>query len=257
MVFEGIVVSKLPYKERDLIVKLLLRNGLTASVYVYGGQGGGKHHKPVAFEVACMMRVQIRERRSLRQDVSELMVAEEFQRLWEPKHIRHDVQAYYLVCLYLEIVQKFALTFHPENPNDDHDGVFTVLSNALFYIDDALAKKSFSAAQHLSLFMVKLLFHLGIMPDTDSCGYCSGNLLEGKGASFLIEQGQFSCLDCVTAENEKGLLFRIKKGMQTRYQAYEELTGTSFQETDKLIQYFCHHFHLRPVELKSYSLLFK
>lgn len=259
MVFEGIVISKLPYKERDLIVKLLLRNGLMASFYVYGGQGGGKHHKPSAFEVATMMKVQIKERRSLRQDVSELMVVAEHQRIWEALSIRHDIHAFYLTCLYFEIIQKFAINFHPEETGhtNDQEGVFSVLSNALFYLDDAVTKKRFQSPQHLSLFMVKLLFHLGIIPDTEHCGYCGSDLFEEFGASFLIEQGQFSCLQCVTAENEKGLLFRIKKGSQTKYQDYETLLGASFQEADKLIQFFCHHFHLRPVELKSYSLLFK
>jgi len=61
----------------------------------------------------------------------------------------------------------------------------------------------------------------------------------------------------VNAENEKGFLLRIKKGYQTRYPDYLELTGTDFQEADKLIQFFCHHFQLRPVELKSYGLLMR
>lgn len=259
MVFEGIVISKLPYKERDLIVKLLLRNGLMASFYVYGGQGGGKHHKPSAFDVGAMMKVMIKDRRSLRQDVSELMVAVEYQRIWGPTAIRHDVKAFYLVCLYFEIVQKFAIQFHPEESgsNNDHEGIFTVLSNAIFYLDDAIREKRFEAHQHLSLFMVKLLFHLGIIPDTESCSYCGTGLMDSVGASFLIEQGHFACLQCVTGENERGLLFRIRKASQTKFQDYQALTGSSFQETDKLIQFFCHHFHLRPVELKSYSLLFK
>ena len=61
----------------------------------------------------------------------------------------------------------------------------------------------------------------------------------------------------MSGENEKGFLLRIKKGYQTRYQDYLELTGTSFQEGDKLIQFFCHHFQLRPVELKSYGLIMR
>lgn len=105
--------------------------------------------------------------------------------------------------------------------------------------------------------MVKLLFHLGIMPDTDHCGYCGKDLLSEGGSTFLIAQGHFSCLACVTAENERGLLLRIKKGYQTKYQDYESLTGATFQEADKLIQYFCHHFQLKTVDLRSYSLLFK
>jgi DNA repair protein RecO len=259
MVFEGIVISKLPYKERDLIVKLLLRNGLVGSFYVYGGLGGGKHHKPTAFEVANMMRVQIKDRKSLKHDVSELMIVAEHKRIWEPEHIRHDVQAFYLTCLYFEIIQKFALAYHPSQSGEttDHEGIFSVLSNALFYLNDAVSSKNFQSSQHLSLFMVKLLWQLGILPDTEHCAYCETNLFEADGAAFLIEQGQFACLQCVTGENEKGLLFRIRKGTQTKFQDYQSLQGTNFLETNKLIQYFCHHYNVRTVELKSYSLLFK
>jgi hypothetical protein len=81
--------------------------------------------------------------------------------------------------------------------------------------------------------------------------------MEAPGVTFLPANGHFACTQCVSAENEKGFLLRIKKGYQTRYQDYPDLVGTSFQEGDKLIQYFCHHFQLRPVELKSYALLMR
>lgn len=258
MVFEGLVIHKVPYKDRDLIVKLILRNGAVGSFYVYGGQGGGKHHKPTIFEAGSMVKIMIREQKSHRVDGAELMVASETQRIWEPQLVRHNIQAFYLICLYFEILQKFAMPFQAgasDYENQEHEGIFSVISNALFYLNDSLSKNQFEASQHLNLFMIKLLFHLGIMPDTDRCSYCSTNLMEVSGVTFLPDNGQFSCLQCVNAENEKGFLLRIKKGYQTRYQDYLELTGASFQEADKLIQFFCHHFHLRPVELKTYKLL--
>lgn len=258
MVFEGIVVNKVPYKERDLIVKLLLRSGNVASFYVYGGQGGGKKSKPMLYELGCMMRVQPKEQRS-KLDGSELLVASEAVRTWEPQHVRHNVQAFYMMCLYFEIIQKFALPYEAGQSEyaSDHEGVFSVVSNAIFHVDDALGKQKFEAAQHLNLFLIKLLHHLGIMPDTDNCSYCSCSLIEAKGVTFLADRGQFACLSCVTADDERGLLFRIKKGFQTKYTDYSELTGTQMREADKLIQFFCHHFHLRPVELKTYSLLLR
>ena len=258
MVFEGIVISKVPYKERDLIVKLLLRSGLLASFYVYGGQGGGKHHKPSAFDLGSMMKVMIKERRIKNSDSPELMVAAEYQCSWQPIHIRHEVRAFYLSCLFFEILQRFAMTYHPDHHGfeDDHQGIFKVMSNALFYLDEAVQKQSFLPEQQLSIFMVKLLHELGIMPDTDHCGLCGSELLK-VGASFLIGEGKFACLQCVSADDEKGLLIRIKQSCYTRYADYESLVGTSFREADKLIQFFCHHFNLRPFELKSYSLLFK
>lgn len=260
MLFEGLLINKIPYKERDLIVKILLRNGLMASFYIYGGQGGGKHHKPTLFEPGSMMKILIKDSKAKSQDGSELMIAAEYQRLWDPKLIRHDVRAYYLMCLYFEMLMKLTQPYHPRESDPDHieaEGIFSVSSNALFYLDESLGKKDFEASQQLSLFMVKLLFHLGIMPDTEHCGLCGTSLLESTGVSFQPVQGNFSCNTCIPGENEKGFLLRIKKSYQTRFQEYAELQGTNLHESDKLIHYFCHQFHLRPVDLRAYSLLFK
>ncbi|HXH31197.1 MAG TPA: hypothetical protein VNJ01_10330 [Bacteriovoracaceae bacterium] len=243
-----------------MIVKLILRNGLMGSFYVYGGQGGGKYHKPTAFELGAMMKVMVKDQKSHRVDTSELMISVEHQRMWAAENIRYDIHAYYLVCLYFEIVQKFSIPFEfgtSDYENADHAGVFSVLSNALFYLEDSLVKKKFQAPGHLTLFLIKLLYHLGIMPDTDTCSYCAGTLMESERVHFLPASGQFSCGQCTQGENERGFLLRIKKGYQTRYPDYLQLTGTSFTEADKLIQYFCHQYHLRPVELKTYSLLLK
>ncbi|WP_408097926.1 DNA repair protein RecO [Peredibacter sp. HCB2-198] len=259
LVFEGLVIHRVPYKERDLIVKLLLRNGMVGSFYIYGGQGGGKSHKPSIFELGSMMRIMIKDQKT-KIDSSDLMISAEHSRIWEPQSVRHDIRAFYLVCLYFELISKFSITFQPgtsDYQNLDHEGVFSVVSNALFYIEDALVKKQFEAGQHLTLFMVKLLFHLGIMPDTDNCSYCQADLLEIPGVVFMPANGQFACQNCAQGENERGFLLRIKKGYQTRYQEYAGFLGTNFSECDKLIQYFCHQYHLRPVELRSYSLLFK
>lgn len=248
MLFEGLTIQKIPYKERDLIVKLVLRNGTMASFYIYGGQGGGKHHKPAAFELGCMMKILVKEK-SQKVEGSELMIAAEHQKLWEPIHLRHDVRAFYLACLYFEITQKVSI--------GENEGLFSVLSNALFYLDDSLAKKNFLPEQHLGLFMVKLIFHLGIMPDIESCSTCGTDLNTVTGATFMFASGQFACLQCMAAENEMGLRLRISQGIQTKFQNYTEFSGARFSECDKLIQYFCHQFHLKPVDLKSYALLFR
>lgn len=260
MFFEGIVVHKVPYKERDLIVKLLLRNGLTGSFYIYGGQGGGKHHKPNLFEPGCMMKIHVKEQKSKALEGNDILIAQEYQRIWDPKHIRHNIQAFYLMCLYFEIITKLAQPHNAQDREMDHaetEGIFSVLSNALFYLDESLNRGDFITEQHAMLFMVKLLFHMGIMPDTEHCGYCTGLLMDSPSVSFVATDGHFACGQCVSTENEKGFLLRVKKGFQTRFQDYAELTEARFPEFDKLIQFFCQQFHLKPIELKSYSLLFK
>jgi DNA repair protein RecO len=259
MTFEGVVIHRIPYKERDLIVKLLMRNGLVGSFYVYGGQGGGKRQKPSSFELGSMMRIMIKEQKT-RTELSEIMVSQEYIPLWAPQFIRHDIKAFYLVCLYFELIQKFSISYHhgmSDLQNNDHEGIFLAVSNAVFYLEDSLSKKKFIPHQQFTLFMVKLLFHLGIMPDTEFCSYCQAELMTSQSVVFLPANGQFACQDCMSGENEKGFLLRIKMSYQTKFQDYENFLGTNFQECDKLLQYFCHQYHLRPVELKSYSLLFK
>lgn len=258
MVFEGIVIGKTPYKERDLIVKVLLRSGFMASFYVYGGQGGGKHHKPSLFEFGSMMRIHIKDQGSRGVEVKELMTVSEYERIWEPTAIRHDIKAFYLSCLYYEIILKFVVSYHPEHGelDQEHEGIFVVLSNALFYLEKSLNAKTFEPTQHLHLFLVKLLYHLGIMPDLDYCVYCGEDLLETTGVHFLVSEGQFSCLNCVSENNDIGFFLRIKKAYQTKYQNMHEVHGTNAQETEKLLNYFCHHFHVKMVDLKSYKLIF-
>lgn len=261
MVFEGLVINKVPFKERDLIVKLILRNGQLGSFYIYGGQGGGKHHKPTIYELGSLIRVMIRENKKGHVEGAELMVAQESHRLWEPNFIRHDVQAYYLSCLYYEILQKFTVSFRPgpesEKVDIQGEGIFSVISNALFHLNDALEKKNFIPHQHLTLFLIKILFHLGIMPNTELCSYCSAELLKAESVSFIPAEGQFACGICLQGENERGFLVRVRKGYQTNFKDYQELLGTNFPEADRLLQYVCHQFQQRPVELKAYSLLFR
>lgn len=259
MLFEGIVITRVPFKERDLIVKLLLRNGLLGSFYIYGGQGGGKRHKPTVFEPGSMMKIHIRETKTRNMEGTELLVAQEYSRTWEAASVRYNIQAFYLICLYFELVMKIAPSQQGQSETEttETEGIFSVVSNALFYLENSLIQNKFEASQQLMLFMVKLLFHMGIMPDTDHCGYCQANLLESDAVSFVPAEGQFSCKNCFTGENEKGFLLRIKKGYQTRYQDYPDLLGTNFYESDRLIQYFCHQFHLKTMDLRSYKLLFK
>lgn len=260
MFFEGILINKIVYKERDLIVKLLLRSGLVGSFYIYGGQGGGKNMKPTLFELGSMMKIQVKETRKKTMEGADLMVASEYQRTWEPKKIRYEVKAYYLLCLYLEILQKLAQPFHPmesDGQQSDSEGIFSVASNAIFYLDHSLEAQSFEPSQQLSLFMVKLLFHLGIMPNLETCGLCGVDLDEAVSMSFQAGNGHFACGQCSPGNNERGFMYRMRMSYQTKFQDYQELKDTSPSECDKLIQYFCHQFHLKPIALKSYSLLFK
>lgn len=258
MELEGIITGKVPYKERDLIVKALLRNGLTGSFYVYGGQGGGKKQKTSLLELGYMIKFNVKAQRQ-RMEGAELMIADSHQIVWAPKNIRFNVHAYYLMCLYFELLQKSSINFHPDDHElaTDHEGIFNVTSNALFYLDHSLTTATFQASKHLWFFLVKLLFHLGIMPDGQSCAYCSTALTEVQALSFIPNEGHFACSNCFQGENHLLLWQRWLMAYQTSFKQIEDFPVVTFQECDKLIQYFCHHYHLKQVELSSYRLLFK
>lgn len=258
MELEGIITAKVPYKERDLIVKALLRNGLSGSFYVYGGQGGGKKQKPSLLELGHMIKFQVKSHRQ-RLEGAELMIAESHQTVWAPQKIRFNVHAYYLMCLYFELLGKAGIAYHPEDHamSSDHEGLFNVTSNSLFYLDHALHQDHFKPAKHLWFFLVKLLFHLGIMPDGQSCAYCGISLNEVSSLSFIPNEGHFACGNCFQGENHLGLWQRWLLAYQTSFKQLDEFAEVQFQDCDKLIQYFCHHYHLKPVELGSYRLLFK
>ncbi len=258
MEFEGIVTGKVPYKERDLIVRAILRNGLSGSFYVYGGQGGGKKQKPTLLELGHMIKFRVKaSHRKI--EGAELMITESHQAVWSPQKIRFNVHAYYLMCLYFELLNKASIVFHPDDHelSTEHEGIFNVLSNSLFYIDQALAVENFKPAKHLWFFMVKLLFHLGIMPEGQNCAYCGTSLNDVSRLSFIPNEGHFACSNCFQGENHLGLWQRWLLAYQTSFKQIDEFFDVDFQDTDKLIQYFCHHYHLKPVELSSYRLLFK
>lgn len=57
---EGILLSKLPYKDRHLICHMLLRSGKKVGVIFYGGAGGGKKMKSTNLELGHMIKVELK-----------------------------------------------------------------------------------------------------------------------------------------------------------------------------------------------------
>ena len=76
MTLEGIIIYKSPFKERDLIIKLLKRDGTVSTVMFYGGQGGGKNKKPSLLDLGAMIEVTIKEQSKHIQ--SDILIAKEW-----------------------------------------------------------------------------------------------------------------------------------------------------------------------------------
>lgn len=262
MLLEGLVTQIIPQKERDLVARLLLRGGVMASVYVYGGMGGGKNAKPRVYEPGSMMRLEVRQNKTgVSQDM--LTVAES-SLIWRSERIRHDSSAFALMCLYLEMVMKTAVSFNPQDQHShsqEHAGLFAVLSNALFHLDQALAEQNFHWRSHLLLFLSKFLHHLGVMPDESSCVFC-GNALEGDVIAPLVqEQGGFACQDCVREANistHNPLPVRplLARAVRTSFKDWREIPEVPAPVNVQLMQFWSYHLHVKLPELASYRLLF-
>jgi recombinational DNA repair protein (RecF pathway) len=257
-VLEGVVMQVVPQKERDLIAKLLLRDGTAAGVYVYGGMGGGTQNKPRVFEPGNMMRVQIRPSRA--GVGGDLAVAAENLLLWRSAQIRHDARAFALLCLYLEMSLKTAVTHHPGGNATEHAGHFGVVSNALFHLDQALAEKSFAWSTHLTLFLTKFLHHLGILPDEASCVFCGEALGEDPSTPLVADQGGFACAACAAAASLPASLRPVRpflaQAVRTRFQDWRAMPEVPPEVNVQLMQFWGHHLNVRLPDLASYRLLF-
>jgi DNA repair protein RecO len=216
---EGIVINKTPYKERDLICNLLLRSGRTQSIYFYGGRGGGKQNKGSILEVGFMLAIQLSPRR--KKIDTDIQIAKEHKLLWDCDNIRTDYRAFYLASFYMEYISKIAIG---ENLNDEnsteHAGLFNVLSNGLYYLDEAVKNKNFDLNTHLFIFLSKLSIQLGVAPDLDHCLFCEKQFAEFDLCLFGPQDGGFSCMECSSKKDE---YISDNKNLRQEYESSQSL----------------------------------
>jgi DNA repair protein RecO len=240
------------------MVSFLKRNGEKIKIVFYGGQGGGKKQKPTLLEYGYMLALEIKP--SHKEDG--IHVAKEWQIKWQHELIRNDYKAFLLLSFYLELIEKVSIEHHA-----DQEGLFRVLSNALFYLEDSLKKKHFYPYTHLTLFLTKLIFELGIAPDFRQCALCGGELIENKILSFEAQEGGFICIQCADKEVLKSNLVQIDQATSilfyrnlkfiwdSKYSEYEKINLSDRLITDKLFHYFCFQFHFNTQEFKTFSLI--
>lgn len=268
---EGIIIKKTPTKARDMICNILLRTGRVLTVYCYGGQGGGKHHKGTILELGHMIRIQVTPNKKY--ITASLASSRDWSLIWESDFIRKNINAFYYMCFLFEIVAKISLPHELDDDDQvvDHEGVFNVLSNALFYLDDNLQKTvEVDIRNHLALFMVKLFGQVGIIPDTEHCAYCHTDIKK-VGAVFETGQGGFACVDCLSKKGEylagNDLMIRqiqdssniknmILAVSSLAYKDYQRIENSSWEMNSMLFNHLCYQFHFGPSDFKSKSTLF-
>lgn len=202
--FQGLIIKKTPFQDRALMVQLLLREGQKASVLFYGGQGGGSKKKPSQLELGTMLNVHVKP--SARP--KEVVVAKEWNVLWMHKKIRHQYQAFNILCFYLQVIDKMApevdwASLDHVSGHDQAIGPFRVLSNALFYLEDSLEKEKFSPHQHVMVFTAKLMAEMGVFPQTDACAVCGISLRPQKPLLLMPDRGGATCLMCAGFSHEQ------------------------------------------------------
>lgn len=270
MNLEGILIHKTPFKERDIIGKLLLRSGKVVDVYFYGGRGGGKFSKGSILEVGYMLKLTLAPQRKKLE--TNIHVVKEYSLMWEAAHIRSNYQAFYLLSLYAEIVQKIAVEEDLEHQDAfaEHEGIFKVLSNAIFCLDKSVSVSDYQLYQQLFLFLAKLNVELGILPDYDQCLHCQIDLGKVELARFEPQNGGFTCHDCLLSADQfvsqdkalfeelkssMGLRVNLMSALKHKYTDYKKVVGITRGQCNSLFNYFCYQFELQPSNFKTWDLL--
>ena len=249
---EGLIIAKYPYGERHLICHLLLRSGNKISVLFMGGRGGGKKVKPGGPELGYLIKVELRRSRS----TAVLAVAKEWIPQWAHQNIRFHYRAFHLMCFFLELTAKIATEEDLHSPREevpDNEKTFGTLANGLFYLEQKAAGGAFSPPQEASVFLSKLLIAQGVFPSLGECIFCGLALSAGAVATFVAEQGGFSCTGCSHRSHlqEEALWqFLIRIGGSS----YKELAAAPNAEVFRpglLLSYFCHQFQLDMGKVKT------
>lgn len=268
MKVEGIIIQKTPYKERDLICNILLRSGKTISVYFYGGRGGGKQSKGSIVELGHMLALELNLRK--KSNDSQLYTVKEYKLLWSGQFIRDHFEAFYLYSFYIEFLGKIAVEDDLDGFEDDHHhGLFNVLSNGLFYLDESIRKKNFILQNHLFIFLARLSVQLGITVDVELCMYCFESL-DNKLCLFGPGSGGFACMECSSKRDEflsenKLLLEEYQSSTNLKkilgicyrlpYKDYEKMPEVAQGLTISQFQYINLQFGFTKEQFKSWNLI--
>lgn len=256
---EGILISKIPYADKHLICKFLLRNGKMVSVLFYGGQGSSKK-KSGTLELGFLLAIELSQSRG----GEELYRAKEWIPTWYHTHIREEIKAFNLMCFYMEMVSKLSVhgDLHDEFEDSDDSMVFLfrLLSNGLFSMDNKLKTKTFESESELLLFLGKLLVEGGVFPRRDSCLFCERPLHEVQRMNLMAEKGGFSCHYCHEASSSsfgRAIWEVLGEISQRKYQDYvfKGTRNTLHELSASVLHYFFYQFQLNKGHFKTLPMV--
>jgi len=251
---EGLLIYKTPYQEKHLITKLLLRSGKRISVIFYGGRG-----KKGSLDLGHMLSVEIARSKS----TDTIYKASEWSIIWTPNLLRGNFEAFSLMCFYFEVISKLSLEESLHDEDDTHQsGLFSVISNGIFYLEQTIKAQTFVKEQQLLLFLGKLTLEQGIYPRMKSCVFCDQNLEDRKTLALLFEKGGFSCNLCfedLEGDLAKGL-WKFLQNIRTESHRDFNFKNLNYQNVRALSQllfdYFCFQFQMAPKSFKALPMVF-
>ncbi|MBL6990486.1 MAG: hypothetical protein ISR65_11940 [Bacteriovoracaceae bacterium] len=264
---EGILISKINFRERDIIGKVLLRSGHAVSVAFYGGRGGGKKNKSSTLELGYMLKIELAHSSKN----SDMYSAKEWIPIWTYSKIRANYKAFCIMCFYIEVVAKIC-TF--DDLHDEHrisagefQGPFRVLSNGIFYLEQGLQDDHNLASGSVAWFLGKLLLEQGFFPERKYCILCH-TPFGGQIRPYILlpEHGGVGCFNCINREDLKInsalnvnhsktniLSFLETVWTRTYPNLYAESSPVDPAMGRMLFQYFCAQHQFEATHFKTYS----
>ncbi len=250
---KGIVLTKKVFQDRHLICDLLVESGAKIAVIFYGGQGGGKKSKSSLLELGYVLDVTLARYKSNHQGIYS---AKEFKLSWYHEQIRNDYSAFYTLCFFTEIISKVATEDDLSIGDNHQQGIFRVLSNGVFHIEDSLKNEQFEKQTHLTLFISKLIFELGITPQLDHCILSEVSLEEIPEFQLQFDKGGFAHKDYLTKEgfsNHKDLWRTLKIIWNLNYKDYLNIKSLEPNIAHTLYYYFLYQIQVKPEQVRSAS----
>ncbi len=243
---EGILISKIYYKERDILGKLLLRSGKKISVIFYGGRGGGKKKKSSILELGYMLKVEL-GRSSI-----DLYPAREWTLLWSHRSIRNDYRQFSVMCFFLEMAQKVSMEDDLKDTwrdsDKDSEGVFNVISNSIFYLDqEETSRGKGRVSSQITLFISKLLLVNGLSLQLDSCCFCGGVFTTDLKYSLYPLEGGIICNNCSGGGEylSNDLIYQMRAAYSEKYKdLLLKKFSIDFDDVKIVLNYFVEQFNM-------------
>ncbi len=259
---DGIILSKVPFKDRHAVCHILRRNGKKISVLFYGGLGGGKKKSSSILELGSALKLELYHHRS----TDHLYKSREWSPLWRHENIRRQYRSFTHLCFYLEFLQKVAVSddLSDEDQRCKNTGsLFSVGSNAIFFLEKSCVDRHYNPYFASTLFLSKLLIAEGLFPEIHNCIVTGEKIAQKMQCLLLNDLGGFAMTHSLgrspssTYNGETHLMLRsfLHNTSLLNYQTIEENRPLETSCFYLLLDYCLYQFHLTQKRFKTLGTL--